>query len=301
MLKTLIVDDEPYVLEFISTGLKTFSDEIMYLTTTDSNHALEILEKEKIDVLITDLNMPGITGLELIEHVIKHLPHTVCILMTAYGNPEIEKIMNQYHVCYLEKPLDLHQLYGEVVKASQQWGREGQLNNVSLPTFVQVLVSKQLTCRVEVKCLDENLSGTLMFSKGRLFNADFQDLPSEKAAVALLSFKNTEISIHRQHRPFKRKIEKNFDELLLLAEREQQEQKEKPSGPVSTITSPSVLGADRLKAALDKIKRETIKDADPEEKSKGFKDGEPGTKPKKRGPKRRDPKKVKNEDNSDYR
>jgi DNA-binding NtrC family response regulator len=82
----LIVDDEKPTRDGLRAALEDQYD--IYLAE-DATTALELLEREPFDVLLTDLRMPGEDGFKLITRA-KSLPHPpVCILMTAYGSEEV--------------------------------------------------------------------------------------------------------------------------------------------------------------------------------------------------------------------
>ncbi len=67
MKKVLIVDDEPEVVELISIVLDR--DDLQLLEAYDGDDALEIVQAERPDLMITDLMMPGLDGIELCKRV----------------------------------------------------------------------------------------------------------------------------------------------------------------------------------------------------------------------------------------
>lgn len=86
MYHVLLVDDEESVLNVLRTsidwqglGIETL------LTANDGLEALEVFEQQPVDLLITDIRMPGLDGLELIRSVRRLYPDTHCILLTAYS------------------------------------------------------------------------------------------------------------------------------------------------------------------------------------------------------------------------
>lgn len=86
MYHVLLADDEESVLNVLRTsidwqglGIETI------LTANDGLAALELFEQQQIDLLITDIRMPRMDGLELIRIVRRLYPETHCILLTAYG------------------------------------------------------------------------------------------------------------------------------------------------------------------------------------------------------------------------
>ena len=69
--------------------------------------ALKRLRYEQFDLIVTDLRMPGISGLELLRHVHQASPETHMMLITGFGSPEIEKQVRQLGAFYLPKPFSL--------------------------------------------------------------------------------------------------------------------------------------------------------------------------------------------------
>ena len=103
----LIVDDESKLTRSLREML-VYSDRdyrvnIAHLGT----EALDILGDHPIDLLVTDLRMPGISGLELIRQVQEIDPQTRTMLITAFGSPEIEDLARKLGAAYLPKPFDL--------------------------------------------------------------------------------------------------------------------------------------------------------------------------------------------------
>ncbi|HEV8543470.1 MAG TPA: PAS domain S-box protein [Verrucomicrobiae bacterium] len=104
--RLLIVDDIELVLEctcdFLqAVGFQTFS-------AHNADEALRILSQEKIDLLLTDFNMPGISGLELIAQVRTRWPHIKCVLASGYLDETIERrIVNEFKAGTLRKPYNV--------------------------------------------------------------------------------------------------------------------------------------------------------------------------------------------------
>src|SRR5512143_2258794 len=88
-VRILVVDDHPYTATTLARAIAQLSDGINVLSATSGKQALEYANQDTVDILITDMMMPGMTGLELIEQLQAHPAgcpfHT--ILMTAYDVP----------------------------------------------------------------------------------------------------------------------------------------------------------------------------------------------------------------------
>jgi len=112
----LIVDDEKNTREGLKIGLEPLGYKV-YLAEQAQN-ALDILRGEDIDIMLTDLRMPGLDGLELTKLSKKISPRTQVIILTAYGTVEnAVEAMKHGAYYYLTKPVDLDNLQMLVERA----------------------------------------------------------------------------------------------------------------------------------------------------------------------------------------
>ena len=102
--KIMVVDDDPVVatsLDRVLTG-KGYA----VITAKDGEEALGKLRSEKYDLVYTDIRMPGMSGLELAEHVKANQPWLPVVIITGYGNAESEARAATAGVAgFLHKPL----------------------------------------------------------------------------------------------------------------------------------------------------------------------------------------------------
>ncbi len=114
MVDVLLIDDETHFLKSLAEGLHLYSKKLNIITADDGGKALEILKTTAIDVVVTDLNMPGMDGFELIRHMKQAHPRVPIIIMSACARPGIEtRLKDLQFALYIEKPLDL----GEIASA----------------------------------------------------------------------------------------------------------------------------------------------------------------------------------------
>lgn len=85
MYKLLIVDDEPYIVEGMADLLGSNPDFDIY-TASSGNSALEILDRTRMDIVLTDIQMPGKNGLELLKEIHRRWPFCRTIILTAYSD-----------------------------------------------------------------------------------------------------------------------------------------------------------------------------------------------------------------------
>ncbi|WDT85672.1 response regulator [Alteromonas sp. 009811495] len=110
----LFVDDEPNILRAIKRAL--FTMDITLLLAESGAKALELLEKNEVHVVISDMKMPQMSGAELLEQVAIKYPETFRVVLTGYADIESTiKAVNQGKIHrYLQKPWDNQELVAAV-------------------------------------------------------------------------------------------------------------------------------------------------------------------------------------------
>ncbi|MFH2055240.1 MAG: sigma-54 dependent transcriptional regulator, partial [bacterium] len=81
--RILVVDDDPLVNEFFEAALSRAGHNVQ--TASSAAVALELLPETDFDLVLSDVKMPGMTGIDLLRRVKAELPDTVVIMVTAYG------------------------------------------------------------------------------------------------------------------------------------------------------------------------------------------------------------------------
>jgi DNA-binding NtrC family response regulator len=107
--KILIVDDELIMRESLAGWLERDGHEIT--TAPSGEEALEILKEARFDILLVDIKMEGISGLEVLKHVKENDPDVAVVMITAYGSisTAIDAMKNGAYD-YLLKPFDPNEL-----------------------------------------------------------------------------------------------------------------------------------------------------------------------------------------------
>jgi len=105
--RILVVDDEKEIRDFLKKALSRVGGFHVDLAET-GEEALKKIEKETFDLVLTDLKMPRIDGLQLITEIARSKPETLTVLMTGHGTIDSAvEAMKQGASDYLTKPLDL--------------------------------------------------------------------------------------------------------------------------------------------------------------------------------------------------
>jgi len=184
MDKVLIVDGNADFVKSLKDGLdKMHQFEVM--VASDGEAALEILSREKIAVFVTDINTPGLDGLELLAFMTQEHPNTPCIVMTDYGKPWFRKRMDQQEVLYhLEKPFEIGALASAIFVGLNLRDEGMTYKGMTMASLLPLIEVEQKTCRMEVQSAGKG-RGYLYFDEGVLIDAHYQALNGEKAALEI--------------------------------------------------------------------------------------------------------------------
>ncbi|MCF7908244.1 MAG: response regulator [Candidatus Omnitrophica bacterium] len=85
--KILVVDDEPDFLDLISQRLKENNYEV--ITASDGKEGLEKIKNERLDVVLLDILMPKLNGLDTLKKIRKHDKHLPIFIITAYSDQKL--------------------------------------------------------------------------------------------------------------------------------------------------------------------------------------------------------------------
>ena len=117
MKRIMFVDDEPNVLQGLRRMLRSQRDDWEMAFAQSGPEALTMMEREPYDVVVSDMRMPGMNGVELLAEVMRRHPETVRIVLSGHVDKElIMRSVGSTHQ-YLAKPCDAQMLKSTIVRA----------------------------------------------------------------------------------------------------------------------------------------------------------------------------------------
>ena len=143
MRKILVIDDDQAVLNFLRIFLLQ-SGKFNVQTLQDSRKAFEILEKEDIDILLLDMDMPHVSGLDILKHIRENNISIVTIVLT--GVEDIDLAINAMKLGssdYMLKPIDEKKLMNLLDTAVDSIDLSKSEDQTSDTTFIDNLKSKE--------------------------------------------------------------------------------------------------------------------------------------------------------------
>jgi len=137
--RILLVDDEEEILDSCRRCLVT-SGYRDVLTVSDSRTVLELLSRQEVSIIVLDLRMPNLTGLDLLPQIISQFPQIPVIVATA--NNEVDTVVNcikEGAFDYLVKPIEVKRLLTSVRKALQMRSISSELSTLKQYLFTDRL------------------------------------------------------------------------------------------------------------------------------------------------------------------
>jgi CheY-like chemotaxis protein len=214
--RILITDDEALFRSSAAESLRARFHGTEVLEAEDGAAALALLERLPVDVLITDLAMPRLGGLDLVARISSHRMPIQIIVVSAHITDQTRLTLDDLGalVC-VDKPIDLDVLHQAVERMLAV--PRAHVSGVTLAGFVQLLEMEHQTCALRIVSPDG--VGTLVFEHGRLVDAWTGELCGDPAALAILCFQDTTLDVIGALRTEVRRVTQPLSFLLLESAR----------------------------------------------------------------------------------
>jgi response regulator NasT len=146
-LKIAIADDEPEILEDLAETLEELGHRVV-IAAGDGNQLLDAFRKEVADVVITDIKMPGMDGLQAVEEIRKIRPVPIIILSAFHDDDLLSKALKEQVMAYLVKPIQVESLRTSIQLAVQRF-REFQALQDQADDLKQALEDRKVIERAK--------------------------------------------------------------------------------------------------------------------------------------------------------
>lgn len=130
--RILLVDDDPVLLQVLPETLTLKLYRIVVETSPSSVEALDLIKRTAYDVIVSDLKLPGLDGLELLDRIHQIRPGTPVLLMTGHGSGDIgSEALRRGAFAFLQKPLDREELVARMKRALMNRSPSGYCEGAS--------------------------------------------------------------------------------------------------------------------------------------------------------------------------
>ncbi len=169
-LKVLIVEDEFLIREVLKKYIESQSEFYTIIgEAASAAEAMDFLDESSCDIIITDINMPVMNGIEMIKSILKEKPHIKTIVVTGYDNFDYAQKGIKIGIDdYLLKPIDekeviasLNTVREKIINAQKQELEQKQiLNQINeyIPYLIEAFLNDLMTKKLELDIIKEKLS-----------------------------------------------------------------------------------------------------------------------------------------------
>ncbi len=217
MKRVLVVDDEEDMLWMLQRNLSKSMENVEILAAKSGEEALALLSDNPTDLVLTDINMPGMSGLELLIEINNRHPETGVIIMTAYPSNSYEnEAMMSGSLRFIEKPFDIKELRSIIEEVLQEnEGFQGTVDGVDLMDIVQFNGLSRATAALKVTTGEQE--GMIFFKDGSVVHAMCDELSGEEAFFTILQFNGGTLQNIKGVQPPMVSIDKSLEALLFEA------------------------------------------------------------------------------------
>lgn len=250
----LLVDDEALFRQSVAEALSSVAPSYRIHQASNGREALDLADVTPMDVIVSDISMPVMNGIELMLELRRRDYAGALIVVTAFGNPRVEsQVTVGGAFSYLEKPVDLPQMI-EVIRNAAE-GERSHIQGLTLTGFIQLLSVERKTCRLRVS--DGHRHGDLLFRDGQLVDARLGQLEGDRAALELIGWdESAQLDLHSGYQAQRITVNSSLNHLLLEAMRLKDEAQREPSGEgYSTLVKlkPKEISMGNVSDSLKKI------------------------------------------------
>ena len=223
--RILFVDDEASFLDMISTAFGAWSKgEWQVLTADNAGRALSLLQEQKIDLVVIDLNMPIVDGVQFLSLLHrKHPSLPKAVLTGLLGESQRTNSLAQGAELFLEKPRNqaglesVFSMLNELGRMKRESGFRGVLRQVGLQDIIQMECLSRHSVVLEISY--DRVTARIFIEEGDIVHAEHDEKNGEAALNSILHLTGGEFNLKPWTDPGVRSIDGQWEFLLMEAAR----------------------------------------------------------------------------------
>ncbi len=249
----LFVDDEETFLDHLRTLAEIYGHSWEIQTAASASSALSLLQRHDFDLVVLDMHMPEIDGLQLLKLLQRRFPGLKKAVLTGQANENTRAAcLNSGAELVFAKPIDpnsfktIFSTLDELVSLPVEDGFRGVLKRVGLQEIIQLECLSRHSLIMEVK--GGSQAGQIFIKEGSIIHAQVGETGGDQAFYRILSFPSGEFSFKPYADPPQVSIEGQWEFLLMEAARIRDEASENPDSP--NQADPIGFTGDQLETAV---------------------------------------------------
>jgi two-component system chemotaxis response regulator CheB len=226
-IKVLLVEDDPAMRDVLHKALSQHKESYQCLVAKSGDEALDILGSHAVSLVISDVMMPGMSGLTLLKKIREKHPNTDVVLMTGYGSDRVrEEAQTSGCNLFLEKPFRINDLQRCISEFLQRrsGGFDGTLSGIVLTDLIQMCCMATLSTSIRVTNGME--TGFIHIHKGEIVHAGTDTVQGERAFYKIMSWGKGKFETLAPVYSVPKSIHSNWHSLLMEAARQEDEKQQ---------------------------------------------------------------------------
>jgi CheY-like chemotaxis protein len=213
--KVLIVDDEDAIALSLHRLLYQRRDQFDTLVARTAETAREIMREIRMDVLVSDVQLPGMSGIDLVYWAATESPDTQVIIMSGQNAKELhDRLPEDIYLRFLEKPFEPGALLKYVDDAIDGAERlSGRLSALGAADVIQLLCVGRKTAALRITA--GNVSGCVFVDQGKLVHATWGDKVGEEAIFEILEIREGLFRMTPKPNGIEPTITRNWEHVLI--------------------------------------------------------------------------------------
>lgn len=213
--RVLLVDDEESLVWSLASRLMKLRPHYEVETAPDGEVALAMMQARSFDLLVADVRMPGMSGIDLVLAARKIRPDLPVVVMTAYKTEGVKKLAGASATSFLQKPFEFEKLleYVDQEFATVAQGFSGAISVQTLPDVVQLYVLSNTSGVLSV--LGKHGLGRMWFERGAITHATTPTDQGDAAFYEIMTWRGGQFGMTPIDTPYERTIHSTWQELLM--------------------------------------------------------------------------------------
>lgn len=264
MINVLIVEDDSELRDSLVEGLATVRPDLAVRGVGSVESAYELIRQAEPELIVSDVRLPGKSGLQLLLDLHNERPQIRFVLMSAYALPETyPKSSHPGLVRFLAKPFTFDEFARAVTQVLAGSGFSGRVTGLSLTDVLQLMNLGRRTGAMTIK--HKGMKGELLIRSGELIHARTTDHVGMDAWNEIFSWESGQFSLEERQVRGPATITQPFQFLLLDAAKELDEKKRQQAaaGVTPQLLDDVLVDSERFQRARERPPKPPVDETTP--------------------------------------
>lgn len=243
----LIVDDDINIVRNLKDNILKIGDNYIVKTSNDGKKALEILEKEKMDLVILDLQVPVMNGIQVLTELHNKGIWLPIIIITDSDINEKESKLREFGIVdVVKKPFLPEEVVIRIDEIIKNREKKDLIKNFGLPSILQLIEMDKRTGILILKIGNEN--GRVFFKDGKVMDIEVKGLSIGEALRAFINslYEDREFSIEYINHRKEKKVKMTLMQIVMEASRLNDERKKTQENTEPVVKNEKISRSEEL-------------------------------------------------------